>query len=353
MGHSPTEGAAPPKQKPAPRQPQTHGQHPRAPQRDPSALPTGARGLRGGRKEAPNSSSQKEEARNRSRAEEEEAALGKTGGFQAGLLPPEPDTELAASRRGAARPKLPAGVSRLSHKKTQKKATKSQEKSHEKTEKKSHKTQSCPVVFPAPPEPRAPRPGRGASGCGAPAGSWCGHKGGKNPSSDVLEPQSDEGKGGRGLPLGKSPLFSPPPEPFLGCCRPAESRARGGRSHRPPRSSPLVLKMSNYTRKREKFEPLRAALVPRPPGQGGRNLAFLPKKITEQRAKATELLLRTTAFGKGTKMSGFGPVLPQNTWGSTASSPPCWKQAGVGSVQSLFLYQISLQRIFGVQRRNE
>lgn len=66
------------------------------------------------------------------------------------------------------------------------------------------------MVFPAPPEPRAPRPGRGASGRGAPAGSWCGHKGGKNPSSDVLEPQSGEGKGGRGLPLGKSPLFSPP-----------------------------------------------------------------------------------------------------------------------------------------------
>lgn len=131
MGHSPTEGAAPPKQKPAPLQPQTHGQHPRAPQRDPSALPTGARGLRGGRKEAPNSSSQKEEARNRSRAEEEEAALGKTGGFQAGLLPPGPDTELAASRRGAARPKPPAGVSRLSHK--------SQKKSHKKPGKKPRK----------------------------------------------------------------------------------------------------------------------------------------------------------------------------------------------------------------------
>lgn len=146
MGHSPTEGAAPPKQKPAPLQPQTHGQHPRAPQRDPSALPTGARGLRGGRKEASNSSSQKEEARNRSRAEEEEAALGKTGGFQAGLLPPEPDTELAASRRGAARPKLPAGVSRLSHKsqKNHKKATKRQEKSHNKPRKDKKKSQETP-----------------------------------------------------------------------------------------------------------------------------------------------------------------------------------------------------------------
>lgn len=209
------------------------------------------------------------------------------------------------------------------------------------------------MVFPAPPEPRAPRPGRGASGRGAPAGSWCGHKGGKNPSSDVLEPQSGEGKGGRGLPLGKSPLFSPPGA-FPRLLSPGRKQSK--RRPLPSPSAQLPSGVKNGQLHEETGKIRASASCPRPQATRTRWAKpgfFTKKKKTEQREKATELLLRTTAFGEGTKMSGFGPVLPQNTWGSTASSPPCWKQAGVGSVQSLFLYQISLQRIFSVQRRNE